>query len=163
MGTRDVIEMADMADSASEARLNKGDVDSAKRMFLEMLATLEEIVMTFIPILDKLPELVRLLVPKETILNFLNIDLYKNKISRMNDDTMKFVIRDIKSIPSKQREKVLYLLKLLEEMLRMAEESKDYSPQLRNFTSLVFQSVKEQFPNIPSLMNEVKKTHRHQE
>lgn len=115
------------------SQLDRVEVETSQLIFQGIFHTGEELVTTVMPILDILPQPVRSLLSKDSILNVLNIDFVKNEVFEMKEETVRVLIKGLKSVPKEQRDDGLALLKVVEKMLKLAEEDADYS----NFDGLL--------------------------
>jgi len=133
--------------------LDQVEVETAQLIFKGLFVTGEEIIMTVIPVLDILPDQVKNLVSKKSIINLLNIDFFKKEILNLNDDTVKILVIYMKSIPIKEREDGLALLKLLENSLKLAEEDGDDS-QFEDLFSQLLNILPRQVQHVQDLVKD---------
>merc|ERR1719400_1840112 len=100
-------------------------VSSSSSPVVKRPLNMRRLLLTVVPMVDLLPSLLRGLVSKKTILNMLNLDSVKSEIMGMSDETARFYVKLLQAIPKKERDEGLALLKVLETMMKLAEEDAD--------------------------------------
>ena len=141
-----------MADKAG-ATMDRVEVETSQLIFKGLFTTGEELIATVIPIFDMLPRAIRRLVSKDSVLNVLNIDFVKDEIFQMSPETVRIMIKGLKSVSKRQREDGLALLKIMEQMLRLAEAEAS-SDEFEGLFSQVLQILPTQIENVQSLVKD---------
>lgn len=170
-----LIKMAFKVIDKAEGNPDQVEVETSQLIFKGIFSSGEELVMTVVPILDFMPEPVKLFVSKETILKLLNIDFMKAEFSDMSEETVRVVMRHMSTVPKKLRDEGLTLLSVLGKMLRLVEDDADFSRFDELFTQVLkilpsqVENVQEMFDELSALDRTRKKSvifnpgQRHQE
>jgi len=149
-----LIKMAFKVIEKSEGNPDRVEVETSQLIFKGIFTSGEELVMTVMPILDFLPEPVKLFVSKETILKLLNIDFMKAEFFDMNEETVRVVMKHLSTVPKKIREEGLTLLSVLGKMLRLVEDDADFS-RFDELFSQVLKILPAQVENVQEMFEEL--------